>query len=132
MLGGLYGDLLPPSDEDNQPSSNTTVWSSSAKMAPPTLRKPFSGIAPPQTVLRSQNKPKNSVPKTIVSSVPASISPSPAAVSTEGMAQLQPALMGVTSSVIEELNISGEEAWRRRAAMSGGVPRSPISSAEKS
>ncbi|GMI95281.1 hypothetical protein HRI_003197400 [Hibiscus trionum] len=63
MLGGLYGDLPPPSDEDNQPSSNTTVWSSSAKMAHPTLRKPFSGFAPPQTVLRSQNKPKKSRPQ---------------------------------------------------------------------
>ncbi|KAE8728606.1 DRT111 protein [Hibiscus syriacus] len=176
MLGRLYGDLPPPSDEDNQPSSNTTVWSSSTKMAPPTLRKPFSGFAPPQTILRSQNKPKNPVPKTTTSSVTSSISPSPVEMSTEGMVQQQPALVGVTSSVIEEydtarpndyeeyrrerkrkameeemrrelerrrreeeeregererdlngsrLNISGEEAWRRRAATSGGVPRSP-------
>ncbi|PPR81082.1 hypothetical protein GOBAR_AA39634 [Gossypium barbadense] len=126
MLGGLYGDLPPPSDEDNQPSSNATVWSSSTKMAPPTLRKPFSGFAPPQTILRSQNKPKNPIPKTTTSSsVSISVSPSPVAVAPDGMVQHQPALVGVASSVIEELNISGEEAWRRRAAMSGGVPRSP-------
>ncbi|XP_007022863.2 PREDICTED: DNA-damage-repair/toleration protein DRT111, chloroplastic [Theobroma cacao] len=186
MLGGLYGDLPPPSDEDNKPSTNSTVWSSSTKMAPPTLRKPFSGFAPPQTILRSQNKPKNSIPKT-TPSVSASASPSPTPVAPDEMAQQQPALVGVTSTVMEEydparpndyedyrrekkrkameeemrrelekrrreeeererereerererereregdyndsrLNISGEEAWRRRAAMSGGVPRSP-------
>ncbi|XWS18024.1 hypothetical protein CRYUN_Cryun32bG0006500 [Craigia yunnanensis] len=186
MLGGLYGDLPPPSDEDNKPSSNSTVWSSSTKMAPPTLRKPFSGLAPPQTILRSQNKPKNPIPKTTPS---VSALASPAVVAPDDMAQLQPALVGFTSTVMEEydparpndyedyrrernrkameeemrkelerrrreeeererereekerererererekdynesrLNISGEEAWKRRAAMSGGVPRSP-------
>ncbi|XVE89354.1 hypothetical protein DITRI_Ditri19aG0195400 [Diplodiscus trichospermus] len=182
MLGGLYGDLPPPSDEDNKSSSNSTVWSSSTKMAPPTLRKPFSGFAPPQTILRSQNKPKNPIPKTTPS---VSVSASPSVVSPDDMAPQQPALVGVTSSVMEEydparpndyeeyrkerkrkameeemrrelerrrreeeererereerererererdyndsrLNISGEEAWKRRAAMSGGVPRSP-------
>ncbi|PPD83049.1 hypothetical protein GOBAR_DD20037 [Gossypium barbadense] len=99
MLGGLYGDLPPPSDEDNQPSSNATVWSSSTKMAPPTLRKPFSGFAPPQTILRSQNKPKNPIPKTTTSSsVSISVSPSPVAVAPDGMVQHQPALVGVASS----------------------------------
>ncbi|OMO73871.1 hypothetical protein COLO4_26828 [Corchorus olitorius] len=125
MLGGLYGDLPPPSDEDNKPSSNSTVWSSSTKMAPPTLRKPFSGFAPPQTILRSQNKSKNPIAKPIPS-VSASVSIASAAVIHEDVVQQQqPALVGVTSTVMEELNISGEEAWRRRAAMSGGVPRSP-------
>ncbi|CDY09574.1 BnaC05g23450D [Brassica napus] len=55
MLGGLYGDLPPPSDDD-KPSGNS-VWSSSTKMAPPTLRKP-PAFAPTQTILRPQNKPK--------------------------------------------------------------------------
>lgn len=162
-------------------------------MAPATLRKPATVFAPPQTVLRSQTKPKNpnpssSVTKTAVSTPP----PTPAV--PDDVVQQQPALVGVQSTVIEEydparpndyeeyrrekkrkareaemmrelerrrqeeeererrereererserdkdssrLNISGEEAWRRRAAMSGGgsagsgagggaMPRSP-------
>ncbi|GAY33962.1 hypothetical protein CUMW_008990 [Citrus unshiu] len=178
MLGGLYGDLPPPSDEDKPTNTTTTVWSSSAKMAPPTLRKPSSIFAPPQTILKPQSKPKttqNSLP-TRPHSSPA-IAPSP----DDAAALPQPALVGVTSTVIEEydparpndyedyrrekkkkavdaeirrelerrrqeeeererrereerenasasrLNMSGEEAWKRRAAMSsGGVPpRSP-------
>ncbi|KAL6197122.1 hypothetical protein ACLB2K_032734 [Fragaria x ananassa] len=166
MLGGLYGDLPPPSsaDEDNKPT-NSTVWSSSTKMAPQTLRKPSSIFAAPQTILKSQPKPKPTAAKIAASPV-------------------QTALVGVTSTVLEEydparpndyeeyrrerkkkameaevrreldrrrmeeeekerrereerererererdrdrerddsrLNISGEEAWRRRAAMSG-------------
>ncbi|XP_047972547.1 DNA-damage-repair/toleration protein DRT111, chloroplastic [Salvia hispanica] len=171
MLGGLYGDLPPPSSKADDNSTTTNVWSSSAKMAPPTLRKPF---APPQTILR----PKPPHPKPIpppLSNKPAdeNRNPNPTA------AAFQPALVGVTSSVVEEydparpndyeeyrherkrkqaeaelrkeleererrereredrerrererdrekeLSISGEEAWRRRAALSGGVPRSP-------
>ncbi|CAN4080273.1 unnamed protein product [Withania somnifera] len=136
-------------------------------MAPTALRKPF---APPQTLLRPPPKPKPL--------------PSPAQKPNENTnpnpnfrtASFQPALVAVTSSVLEEydparpndyedyrrekkrkqmeaevrreleererkdreekekrekekekeLNISGEEAWRRRAAMSGGAPpRSP-------
>ncbi|XP_010538267.1 PREDICTED: DNA-damage-repair/toleration protein DRT111, chloroplastic [Tarenaya hassleriana] len=180
MLGGLYGDLPPPSDED-KPTTNSTIWSSSTKMAPPTLRKP-PAFAPP-TVLRSQTKPKTPAkppPSSplVIPPVNDAAAPSPS----------QPALVGVTSTVMEEydparpndyeeyrrekkrkameaemrrelerrrqeeeererrereerererererdhnearLNISGEEAWRRRAAMSGssGKRRSP-------
>lgn len=178
MLGGLYGDLPPPSSaEEEKPTTN--VWSTSTKMAPATLRKPASLFSPPQTVLRSQAKPKpptnnnpsSVVPKTVVSPAPIP-SPAPDDVS-------QPALVGVQSTVMEEydparpndyeeyrrerkrkareaemmkelerrrqqeeeeerererererekdygggdsrLNISGEEAWRRRMGMSSG------------
>ncbi|KAJ7969110.1 DNA-damage-repair/toleration protein DRT111, chloroplastic [Quillaja saponaria] len=183
MLGGLYGDLPPPSSAEEEKPSNPNVWSSSTKMAPPTLRKPSSIFAPPQTILKSQNKPK-----TVNSSVPKAVTLSPALASLPMLHEdvAQPALVGVTSTVLEEydpakpndyeeyrrekkrkakeaemirelekrrleeeerererrereerererekeysdsrLNISGEEAWRRRAAMSGAVPRSP-------
>jgi splicing factor 45 len=187
MLGGLYGDLPPPSSAEEEKPSNATVWSSSAKMAPPTLRKSLSVFAPPQTILKSQTKPKTATlapaqPKIAISSVGPAHSVS---VVPEDVAQT--ALVGVTSTVMEEydpgrpndyeeyrrekkrkameaemrrelekrrqqeeeeekerkerrereerererdfgesrLNISGEEAWRRRAAMSGAVPRSP-------
>ncbi|KAI4297054.1 hypothetical protein L6164_036962 [Bauhinia variegata] len=184
MLGGLYGDLPPPSSAEEEKPSNANIWSSSTKMAPATLRKPASVFAPP-TILRSQSKPKtvnSSVPKAVTSTTVA-VASSP--VVTDDVAQPQPALVGVQSTVIEEydparpndyeeyrrekkrkareaemmrelerrrqeeeerereerererdrereygdsrLNISGEEAWRRRAAMSGGAaaPRSP-------
>lgn len=194
MLGGLYGDLPPPSSAEEEKPSNTNVWSSSTKMAPATLRKPASVFAPPQTVLRTQSKPKpanSPAPKTIsaaAATVPV-VAPSPvAAVVVPDDTVHQPALVGVQSTVMEEydparpndyeeyrrekkrnareaemmkelerrrqeeeererererrekeerekerdreysdsrLNISGEEAWRRRAAMSGAVPRSP-------
>ncbi|XP_065846911.1 DNA-damage-repair/toleration protein DRT111, chloroplastic [Euphorbia lathyris] len=174
MLGGLYGDLPPPSSAEEE-KSTSTVWSSSTLMAPPTLRKPSTALATPQTILKSQSKPKlqNSASKILTS--PA-LPPLPFTVQEEPS---QPALVGVTSIVIEEYdparpndyeeyrrekkrkaleaerlrelekrrqeeeeretrereerererekdkNISGEEAWRRRAAMSGAVPRSP-------
>uniref|UniRef100_A0A0D3CEW6 Uncharacterized protein n=1 Tax=Brassica oleracea var. oleracea TaxID=109376 RepID=A0A0D3CEW6_BRAOL len=98
MLGGLYGDLPPPSDDD-KPSGNSSssVWSSSTKMAPPTLRKP-PAFALTQTILRPQNKPK---PKPIPSQYkPPPPSSSPQSILTA--APSQPALVGVTSSVIEE------------------------------
>ncbi|KAF4379342.1 hypothetical protein F8388_013560 [Cannabis sativa] len=190
MLGGLYGDLPPPSSADEEKSTNSSVWSSSTKMAPPTLRKPSSIFAPPQTILKPQikNKPLTSMQPKPITSPAVAVAPLPSIV-PEVVAQ--PALVGVTSTVIEEydparpndyeeyrrekkkklmdaeirrelerrrqeeeerekrekrereerekdrdrdrdhgdsrLNISGEEAWRRRAAMSGAVPvpRSP-------
>ncbi|XP_023518236.1 DNA-damage-repair/toleration protein DRT111, chloroplastic-like [Cucurbita pepo subsp. pepo] len=179
MLGGLYGDLPPPSSAEEDKPSNSTVWSSSTKMAPPTLRKPSSVFAPP-TVLRSQSKVKPATSTHPKASVSAPVEPSQPILAE---AITQPALVAVTSTVIEEydparpndyeeyrvekkrkameaemrkelerrrqeeeerekkereereerereysdsrLNISGEEAWRRRAAKSGAVPRSP-------
>ncbi|KAK6154833.1 hypothetical protein DH2020_009081 [Rehmannia glutinosa] len=104
MLGGLYGDLPPPSstgDDSSTTTSASNVWSSSAKMAPPTLRKPF---PPPQTILRPQHaKPKPSQPSTssklttiVQPSADENRNPNPTTVS------FQPALVGVTSSVVEE------------------------------
>ncbi|OAY74963.1 DNA-damage-repair/toleration protein DRT111, chloroplastic [Ananas comosus] len=190
MLGGLYGDLPPPSSTsstDEERSASSSVWSSSTKMAPPTLRKPTSVLAPPQSVLKSQqlqNKAKSAAQSKALNSIPPPALPDNA----EKSPSFQPALVGVTSTVIEEydparpndyedykrekkrrameeemkrelekrrreeeerererekrereaaereekdyqsrsssLNISGEEAWKRRAAMSGNVPRS--------
>lgn len=96
MLGGLYGDLPPPSSsaEDDKPTATTNVWSSTSKLAPPTLRKPF---APPQTILKTQTKPKpQSVPKATLDE---NNNPNPNIISP---AVFQPALVGVTSSVVEE------------------------------
>ncbi|CAN7033935.1 hypothetical protein IGI04_031862 [Brassica rapa subsp. trilocularis] len=178
MLGGLYGDLPPPSDDDKPTgNSSSSVWSSSTKMAPPTLRKP-PAFAPTQAIIRPQSKPKP---------LPSQYKPPPPSSSSSQSiltpAASQPALVGVTSSVIEEydparpndyedyrrekkkkameaemkreldkrrheeeerdrerpereresfdqtpLNISGEEAWKRRAAMSGGGKRGRSSS----
>ncbi|KAL9411042.1 hypothetical protein AB3S75_044757 [Citrus x aurantiifolia] len=84
MLGGLYGDLPPPSNEDKPTNTTTTVWSI---------------FVPPQIILKPQSKPKttqNSLP-TRPHSSPA-IAPSP-----DDVAALpQPALVGITSTVIEE------------------------------
>lgn len=106
MLGGLYGDLPPPSssaEDDKSAATTTNVWSSTTKLAPPTLRKPF---APPQTILKTQSKPKpQSISKppssssTAVTLADENINPNPSVVSG---AAFQPALVGVTSSVIEE------------------------------
>ncbi|KAL0442452.1 UNVERIFIED_CONTAM: DNA-damage-repair/toleration protein, chloroplastic [Sesamum latifolium] len=104
MLGGLYGDLPPPSsatDDSSTTTSATNVWSSSVKMAPPTLRKP---LPPSQTILRPPNpKPKQSqittVSKnTIAIQPPAVDNPNP----NPTTSAFQPALVGVTSSVLEE------------------------------
>ncbi|KAK9203922.1 hypothetical protein WN943_014179 [Citrus x changshan-huyou] len=83
-LSGLYGYLPPPSDEDKPTNTTTTVWSI---------------FAPPQTILKPQSKPKttqNSLP-TRPHSSPA-IAPSP----DDVVALPQPALVDVTSTVIEE------------------------------
>ncbi|KAM0868031.1 hypothetical protein ACQ4PT_041619 [Festuca glaucescens] len=172
MLGGLYGDLPPPTSapgDDDKPAAS--VWSSATKMAPPTLRKPSATFAPPTSLLRNA-RPKTAATTTTVQQQP------PATTTTS----FHPAaLVSVQSTVLEEydparpndyedyrkdrlrrakdaevrkeldrrrredeereqreaearlrdaadqsrasaaaLNISGEEAWKRRAAMSGG------------
>lgn len=150
-------------------------------MAPPNLRKSSSVFAPPHTILKSQNKPKSVNSVQTRSTTSPAVAPLPLVVAED---VVQPALVGITSTVIEEydperpndyeeyrrerkkkameaeyrrelerrrqedeererrereererererdysesrLNISGEEAWKRRAAMSGAVPRSP-------
>ncbi|GER24641.1 splicing factor 45 [Striga asiatica] len=99
MVGGLYGDLPPPSsaaEDGGATTSTTNVWSSSVKMVPPTLRKPL----PPQTILRPQHpKHKQSQPKLTTTSHPnadENTNPNPSS------ASFQPALVGVTSSVVDE------------------------------
>ncbi|KAF5738352.1 DNA-damage-repair/toleration protein [Tripterygium wilfordii] len=102
MLGGLYGDLPPPSsvaEEEKSSSASTTVWSSSVKMAPPNLRKPSSVIAPPQTVLKSQ-KPKN------VNFAPKIVTPPVVAPLMSRADVVHPALVGVSSTVVEEYDPS--------------------------
>ncbi|KAK9205193.1 hypothetical protein WN943_015460 [Citrus x changshan-huyou] len=84
MLGELYGDLPPPFDEDKPTNTTTTVWSI---------------FAPPQTILKPQSKPKttqNSLPTRPHSSP--TIAPS----ADDVVALPQPALVDVTSTVIEE------------------------------
>lgn len=196
MLGGLYGDLPPPSSApsaDEEKTSNS-VWSSSAKMAPPTLRKPSSTFTPPQTILKNQqSQTKSRSPMLLQTKTPSTNASSSLPDNGTKSPTFQPALVGVTSTVIEEydparpndyedyrrekkrraqeaemkrelerrrreeeererereqkeredaereekdyqarsssLNISGEEAWKRRATMSAGsggvAPRSP-------
>ncbi|KAG8385215.1 hypothetical protein BUALT_Bualt03G0019000 [Buddleja alternifolia] len=103
MLGGLYGDLPPPSstaDDGGSTTSTTNVWSSSVKMAPPTLRKPF---PPPQTILRSQQpKPKPTQPTAVSIHTTAAHPTTDVKANPYGTASFQPALVGVTSSVVEE------------------------------
>ncbi|MCL7042112.1 hypothetical protein MKW94_029422 [Papaver nudicaule] len=190
MLGGLYGDLPPPSSADEEKTSNSAVWSSSAKFAPSALRKTSSSLFTPPVMRSQQSQTKPKTPnlgqtstKPVVSSPDEGVRKPPVVVNS------QPALVGVTSNVIEEydparpndyeeyrrekkrkaveaemnkeierrrqeeeereqqrereaaaetekdrasLNISGEEAWKRRAAMSGGgsAPRSPAETAK--
>ncbi|XP_076960564.1 DNA-damage-repair/toleration protein 111-like [Bidens hawaiensis] len=100
MLGGLYGDLPPPSSTDDDSNTNTNtkpsnpssnVWSSSVKMAPPTLRKPSSlssSSSHPKTLIKPKSRPPP-----ILDSTPQNTNPT---------FQSQPALVGVPSSVVEE------------------------------
>lgn len=100
MLGGLYGDLPPPSsaEEDKSTTKSSTMWSGSTLMAPPTLRKPSTALATPKIIVKSQNKTKlqNSASKTITfpagTTFPSVLSEEPG----------PPALVGLTSVVIEE------------------------------
>ncbi|KAM7257255.1 hypothetical protein ACFE04_012996 [Oxalis oulophora] len=109
MFGGLYGDLPPPSDDDDKATSN--VWSSAAKMAPPSaLRKP--AFTPPQMVIK---------PKTLINSKSSSSAAAAAAVTNAATATatatsfsvvpayddvaasvIQPAFVGPTSAVVDE------------------------------
>ncbi|KAL1359393.1 hypothetical protein HN51_004711 [Arachis hypogaea] len=106
MLGGLYGDLPPPSSaEEEKPTTNSTVWSTSTKMAPATLRKPATVSAPPVTLLRSQSKPKplpTPSSSSKIPSIPAAPALPPPPVLPDDPAHHQPALVGVQSTVIEE------------------------------
>ncbi|KAG2243150.1 hypothetical protein Bca52824_095013 [Brassica carinata] len=70
-------------------------------MAPPTLRKP-PAFAPTQTIIRPQNKPKP-LPSQYKPPPPSSSSSSQSVITP---APSQPALVGVTSSVIEEYDPS--------------------------
>uniref|UniRef100_A0ACD5VDB7 Uncharacterized protein n=1 Tax=Avena sativa TaxID=4498 RepID=A0ACD5VDB7_AVESA len=166
MLGGLYGDLPPPTSapgDDDKPSAS--VWSSATKMAPPTLRKPSATFAPPTSLLRNP-RPKATTtvqqqpPVTTTSFHPAAL----VAVQSTVLEEYDPARPNDYEDYRKErlrrakdaevrkelerrrrdeeereqreaearlrdadqnrasaaLNISGEEAWMRRAAMSGG------------
>jgi len=185
MLGGLYGDLPPPSSagEDDK-ASTASVWSSATKMAPATLRKPSTTFAPPPSLLRNQHLLPPKAASASASAAPAT-SPPVVAAEPAPAPSFQPAFVAVQSTVLEEydparpndyedyrkdklrrakeaelskelerrrreeqererereqrerearereerdyqsrassLNISGEEAWKRRAAMSGGT-----------
>ncbi|KAK1303597.1 hypothetical protein QJS10_CPB11g01774 [Acorus calamus] len=153
MLGGLYGDLPPPSsassnDEDQQrSSSNSTVWSSSVKMAPPTLRKPsMSPSFQPALVGVTSSVIEEYDPARPNDYEEYTRERKRRLVEAEKKKELErrrkeeeererererrerEAAAERAERAEKDLNISGEEAWKRRAAMSGGgnvVPRSP-------
>ena len=102
MLGGLYGDLPPPSSagEDDK-ASTASVWSSATKMAPPTLRKPSTTFAPPPSLLRNQHlRP----PKTASASASAALATAAPVVAAEPAPapSFQPAFVAVQSTVLQE------------------------------
>ena len=175
MLGGLYGDLPPPTsapgDEDKPAAS---VWSSATKMAPPTLRKPSATFAPPTSLLR-HTRPAAPRTTTVQHQPPVPTTTTtfhPAALVAAVLEEYDPARPNDYEDYRKErlrrakdaevrkeldrrrredeekreqreaearlredqnraaaLNISGEEAWMRRAAMSGAAaaPSSPPS-----
>ncbi|KAI5331617.1 hypothetical protein L3X38_021743 [Prunus dulcis] len=162
MLGGLYGDLPPPSSAEEEKPSNTTVWSSSTKMAPQTLRKPcirFRSAADDSQVPKQAQAFEFSPAQTY--SITEEYDPArpndyeeykrerkKKAMEAEMRRELDRRRQEEEEKERREreererererdfgdsrLNISGEEAWRRRAAMSGGavpampaIPRSP-------
>ncbi|MBA0663259.1 hypothetical protein Goklo_003381 [Gossypium klotzschianum] len=118
MLGGLYGDLPPPSDEDNQPSSNATpalvgVTSSVIEEYDPArpndyeeYRRERKRKAMEEEIRRELERRRREEEER----------------EREREERERERERDFNDS---RLNISGEEAWRRRAAMSGGVPRSP-------
>lgn len=143
MLGGLYGDLPPPSSSsstaaEEENNNNNSMWSSSAKMAPSALRKPTTLFASPQSILRNQQPSSSSKPKISSSSQPqpqsqsrvtyndGTMSPLEASAEMKPLSpplSIQPALVGVTSTVVEEYDPSRPNDYeeyrrerRRRAA----------------
>ncbi|KAL0290326.1 UNVERIFIED_CONTAM: DNA-damage-repair/toleration protein, chloroplastic [Sesamum calycinum] len=149
MLGGLYGDLPPPSstaDESSTTTSASNVWSSSAKMAPPTLRKPFPLLKPSSGPNMPSPNPRNPRPSVVEEYDPARPNDYEEYRRERKRKQAEAEVrreleerekrerereererMERDRDREKELSISGEEAWRRRAAMSGGggvVPRS--------
>ncbi|VFR03054.1 unnamed protein product [Cuscuta campestris] len=99
MVGGLFGDLPPPSSstEQDEKSAAGSVWSSStAKMAPSALRKPF---AAPHTALRPQTLLKPKPPKPDPNQTNENTNPNP---NSHPPASFQPALVAITSTVLDE------------------------------
>lgn len=146
--GGLYGDLPPPSSSsstaaEEENNSNNSMWSSSAKMAPSALRKPTTTLfASPQSILRNQQPSSSNKPKILSSSQPqpssrvtyndGTLSPLEASAEMKPLSppvSNQPALVGVTSTVVEEYDPSRPNDYeeyrreRRRRAVEAEMRR---------